>query len=72
MISAGELAAIKRDKPTSETDFTFRIVTRDTSLRLDPGSRNNYQMWQEGLMRAVAVPSPQEQQRSILRQTASD
>ena len=61
------LSAIKREKPNSESDFTFRIVTEEATIKINPGSRTAFQQWQEGLMAAVAVPSPQEQRRSIMR-----
>ena len=71
-LNLAELTAIKRDKPTSESDFTFRIVTSGGgTIKLNPGSRTAFQQWQEGLMAAVAVPSPQEQRRSMLRREAS-
>lgn len=69
-IDLSDLSAIKRDKPTSETDFTFRIVTREISIKLDPGTRQRFQAWQEGLMSAVSVPSPHEQRRSIMKRAS--
>jgi len=67
-LSLAELAAIKRDKPTSESDFTFRVSTSSgESIKLNPGSRAAFQQWQEGLMATLAVPSPHEQRRSMLR-----
>lgn len=53
-----DLQAIKRDKPESADDFTFRVVTPGGSVRLDPATREAYQMWQEGLMMCVSAPSP--------------
>ena len=64
-LSLEALHKIVRDRPNSDSDFTFRIVTRDGTIRLDPGSRERFQSWQEGLMAAVAVPSPAEQRRKI-------
>ena len=60
------LVSIKRDRPASNTDFTFRVETKTGSVRIDPGSRAAFQQWQEGLTAAVAVPSPQEQRQKIV------
>ena len=67
----GPQAKIQRVRPRSETDYTFKIVTRVGSIRLDPGSKINFEQWQEGLISAIAVPSPIDQQRSILQREAS-
>ncbi len=63
-----ELSAIKREKPTSEADFSFRVVTPTHSIRLDPGSKAAFEQWQDGLTACVAVPSPLEQARSMIGQ----
>ena len=70
-VDLSELSAIKREGPTSETDFTFKIATASTYIKLNPGSREAFQQWQEGLMAAVAVPSPHEQRRSIMKREAA-
>ena len=70
-VDLSELSAIKRERPTSETDFTFKIATASTYIKLNPGSREAFQQWQEGLMAAVAVPSPHEQRRSIMKREAA-
>ena len=51
------IKSITRDKPDSETNFSFRVVTPSTTVRLDPGTVANYDKWQEGLMNAVAQHS---------------
>jgi hypothetical protein len=61
------LSAIKRERPTSSIDFTFRVVTEAGTVTISPGSRQAFQQWQEGLMSSVAVPSPQEQRWSMLK-----
>lgn len=53
-----DLTAIKRERPESADDFSFRVVTPSGSIRLDPASREAYQQWQEGLMMCVSAPSP--------------
>lgn len=57
-LELSDLSAIKREKPDSTADFTFRLVTHSSSVRLDPGSKQAYDQWQEGLMVAVSAPSP--------------
>lgn len=57
-LDLADLSAIKREKPVSTTDFTFKVVTYTSSVRLDPGSKQAYDQWQEGLMAAVSAPSP--------------
>ena len=42
-------------KPNSQSDFSFRIVTSVTSLRVDPGSKAAFDKWQEALMAAVST-----------------
>lgn len=55
------LSAIKREKPTSESDFTFRIVAKATdagkgsTLRVDPGSKVAFDQWNEALMAAMSI-----------------
>ena len=52
--------AIRREQPDSPTDFSFKIVLgrighgTTRTLRLDPGEKGAYDLWQEGLMRAVS------------------
>lgn len=70
-LSLIDLSAIKRDRPTSTTDFTFRVTTESGAVTISPGSLEAYQQWQEGLMASVAVPSPQEQRRSMLMRERS-
>ena len=53
-----DLNAIKRDKPLSVEDYTFRVSTPSGGVTLDPGSREAFQKWQEGLMMCVSAPSP--------------
>ena len=45
---------IKRERPESDTDYTFRIATASAApLRLDPGSKEAFDKWQQGLSVAV-------------------
>lgn len=62
-----KLQAIKREKPTSPVDFTFRIVTAAQTIKISPGGKEAFTQWQEGLTMAVSVPSPVEQRAQILR-----
>ena len=48
-----QLTALKRERPDSETDFSFRLVTKAASLRLDPGSLEAWLQWQENLLQAA-------------------
>ena len=48
----------RRKKPTSESDFSFRISTPTASVRLDPGSRTAFEQWEEGLMMCISAASP--------------
>ena len=54
------LSFSKGEKPASEaqSDFTFRIVTAGATLRLDPGSKEAFDLWQQGLTAAISAPSP--------------
>lgn len=51
-----DLTAIKREKPESEVDYSFRVVTQRSSVRIDPGSKAAFDQWQEGLMAAMSAP----------------
>ena len=70
-LNLADLAAIKRERPNSTTDYTFRVVTEGGTVTISPGSREAFQKWQEGLMASVAVPSPQEQRLSMLKREQS-
>ena len=59
-LDLSSLSAIKLARPASEaqTDFTFCIITATGSLRLDPGSKAAFDLWQQGLTTAISAPSP--------------
>ena len=41
----------------SDKNYSFRIVTPTDTLRLDPGSKDAHDQWQEGLTMAIAASS---------------
>ena len=53
-LDLSELSAIKRERPDSATDYSFRVVSAGGAVRVDPGSKEAYELWQEGLMAAVS------------------
>ena len=65
-LSLTALTAFRRTKPTSEVDHTFIIATAASgTIKIDPGSKANWEAWQEGVMAALAVPPPEEQMRKV-------
>ena len=54
-----KISAISREKPDSDKNFSFRLVTPSLTLRLDPGSKDAHDKWQEGLMMAIAASGAQ-------------
>ena len=49
-----QIREIKREKPKVESDFSFRIATQANTLRVDPGSKANFDKWQEALLAAMS------------------
>ena len=49
---------IKREKPASESDFSFVVKTPAATAKLDPGSKAAYDKWEEGLMMCISAASP--------------
>lgn len=52
-----KISAISRERPDSDKNYAFRIVTPTDTLKLDPGSQQAHDQWQEGLMMAIAASS---------------
>lgn len=44
-------------KPLSASDYSFKVVTRNSALRVDPGSKEAFEKWQEALMSAMSEMS---------------
>ena len=66
-LDLADVSAIKRQKPESTDDFTFRVVAPGGTVRLQPTSLEAYQQWQEGLMMCVAHPTPPRAVRTAAR-----
>ncbi|KOO24956.1 hypothetical protein Ctob_002460, partial [Chrysochromulina tobinii] len=49
-----QIREIKREKPKIDSDYSFRIVTQTNALRIDPGSKANFDKWQEALLAAMS------------------
>ena len=56
-LAAGRVI-IKREKPASESDFSFVVKTPAATAKLDPGSKAAYDKWEEGLMMCISAASP--------------
>ena len=50
-----QISAITRDKPDSDKNFSFRVVTPAVTVRLDPGSKEAFDKWQASLVRNAQV-----------------
>ena len=66
------LSAIERDEPESATNFAFRVVSSTNTIRIDAVDFTQFQLWQQGLVLAMAVPTPGEQAKSLLRHAAKE
>jgi len=49
-----QLRAMRREAPTSTTDFSFSLVGAELTLWIDPQTRDAYEQWEVAVMRAVA------------------
>lgn len=66
------LRAMRRESPDSETDFTFRLVAPEATLRIDPQGREAYACWEVGVMRAVACREAlSERERQVAEERAA-
>jgi len=50
-----QIAHTRRTAPDSPDDFSFCVATRDASLAINPGSRDAFNRWQDGLLQCVAA-----------------
>merc|ERR1711975_8855 len=51
-----EVQALKREKPDSPRDFTFKIELRERSLTVNPGNHTTFKRWEEALLMAMSMP----------------
>ena len=54
-VPLGELLGVRREKPDSPSDFSFRVATPATVVRIGCYDAGAYHSWQDGLMLCMSA-----------------